>query len=319
MNCKEANEISISVFLESIGFKKLKSHRSGKEFFFENPLRTEDDASFSVNIEKNAWYDFGLGEGGKLIDLIQNRERTDVKGALNWLRNNLNVEFEKTENRIVERTFVEPPSRFSFRKSSKIFSYALKDYLTERNINLEMAQPYIQEIRFWDEDKKKEYFSLGMKNNSGGYSLRNKLGKVILTPNDIKYIPTNSKTDTILIFEGMFDFLSYLMIKKTSVLHYDVIILNTLTFAKRASLKIQKLEHIKKIISFLDNPKKGNEKSVTAMRSALNVISESKNEMFVANYIFKAYSDIAEYWETCQSHDEFELKAYPENAAFLFS
>ena len=319
MNCKEANEISISAFLESLGFKKLKGHRSGKEFFFENPLRTEDDASFSVNIEKNAWYDFGLGEGGKLIDLIKNRERTDVKGALNWLRHNLNLDIKQTENLVVEKKYEAPPPRFRFRKSTKIFSYALKDYLEERKIKFEMAEPYVQEIRFWDDDKKKEYFSLGMKNNSGGYSLRNKLGKVVLTPNDLKYIPTNSKTDTILVFEGMFDFLSYLMIKKTAVLPDDVIILNTLAYAKKAALHIEKLEHIDKIVSFLDNPKKEKELSVKAMKTALDSLHESKDTMYVGNYTYKAYSDIADYWVKCESHDDFDLRAYPENAAFLFS
>ena len=320
MNCKTANEISIPLFLESLGFKKLKKHRSGKEFFFENPIRSEKEASFSVHIEKNAWYDFGLGEGGKMVDLIKAKERTDVKGALSWLRNNLNnIDISNTDNLVKDREFIEPPARFQFRKSTRIFSFALKDYLKERNIDFEIAEPHVREIRFWDGEKKKEYFSLGMRNNSGGYSLRNKLGKVILAPNDIRYIPTNSKTDTILVFEGMFDFLSYLMIKKTTVLSEDVIILNTLTFAKRALKKIESLEHIERIISFLDNPRKDNVKSVETMTKALDILKSSDLDMYLANSLYEAYSDIAEYWESTGERKEPQLQSYPENAAFLFS
>ena len=215
MNCKTANEISISDFLQSKGFKKLESHRSNKEAFFENPIRSENVSSFSVNLEKNLWYDFGINKGGKFIDLIARMQKTDIKGALSWLDENLNnTSVSKPQ---IREFIVEKGPRFSFKKEKEIFSYALKDYLTERKISLEIAKPHLKEVRFYDNDKEKEYFSLGMKNDSGGYSLRCILGKVILAPNDMKYIPTNSITDTVLVFEGIFDFLSCLMIKKSSV------------------------------------------------------------------------------------------------------
>lgn len=319
MTCKDANEINISIFLESLGYKKLKKHRAGQEYFFQNPIREESDPSFTVNEKKNLWYDFGLGKGGKLVDLIIEKENTDVKGALNWLRNNNNNFEVKISETNKFQDFKEPPPRYQFRKSTRIFSYALKDYLKSRNINLDIAREYLQEIRYWDQVNEKEYFTLGMRNESGGYSTRNQLGKIVLAPNDIKYIATNSKTDTILVFEGIFDFLSYLMLKDTAAIKDDVIILNTLAFAKKGSLKISKLNHIKRIISFLDNPKKENPRSVDTMKKALDMLAGCKDKMYVANYFYKDYSDVAEYWQNTGKAIEMNFEPYPENSAFLFS
>lgn len=308
MTCKIANEISLEILLQSWGFKKLKSHRSGDEFFFENPIREDSAPSFSVNVKKNVWIDFLDMKGGKVVDLIMAIEKTDVKGALAWLRDNTNdIQIDDIKNRVSPVPYEKPEARFSFKKARPIFSYGLKDYLEDRGISINIAKTYLEEIRYYDREKKQEYFSLGIKNNSGGYALRNKLGKVILAPNDMKYIPSNVTTETILIFEGTFDFLSYLMIKKTSVLNDDVVILNTLAFTRKAAEMIKNLPHIQRIISFLDNPKEKSS-SQEAMDRALDYLSETHRKVFLANETFKGFEDIAAYWEANRNCQDIILK-----------
>ena len=297
MTCNIANNISLETLITSWGYKKLSSHRGGDEFYFENPIREEKVSSFSINIKKNVWIDFIDMKGGKVIDLIMVRENTDVKGALNWLRNNTNnIDVSEIKKTIESDAYEKPPARFRFRNSKEIFSYGLKDYLNERGIDLNIAKTHVREIRYYDEVKKKEFFSLGIKNNSGGYNLRNKIRKVILSPNDITYIASHASTNTILIFEGLFDFLSYLMIKKTSVVNDDVIILNTLAFSQRAVDFIITLPHIEIIHSYLDNPKEDNVKSQEAMDRALQVFVDSKKSLLIANETFKGFDDLSQYW-----------------------
>ena len=304
MTCKIANEISLDKLVESWGYKKLKSHKSGTEYFYENPLREETKSSFSINIQKNMWVDFGQSAsqsnktflGGRVIDLIMARENTDVKGALNWLKNNSGqIDISSIENKFNNVPFIAPPARFIFKAEKEIFSYVLKDYLKERGIDLNIAKKHVKEIRFYDTKNEKTFFALGLKNNSGGYALRNKNRSVVLTPHDIRYIPSRSIGDTILIFEGLFDFLSYLMIKKTSEPKEDIIILNTLAHTKKAVSQIRNL----------DKPL-----SVQNMNNALLELSKLSLEFYVANDTFKGFDDLAEYWQNTQVVDELVFSRY---------
>ena len=172
----------------------------------------------------------------------------------------------------------------------------MKDYLQERCIDLNIAKTHIKEIRFYDTITKKTLYALGIKNRSGGYNLRNAFGKIIISPNDINYIPSIAATNTILIFEGLFDYLSFLMIKKTSVLSEDVIILNTLAFSQRAADLIITLPHIEIIHSYLDNPKENNPKSQEAMERALNILIGSEKKLLIANDTFKGFDDLSHFW-----------------------
>lgn len=58
----------------------------------------------------------------------------------------------------------------------------------------------------------KEYYGIGFKNDSGGYEIRNPYIKTSSAPKDIKTITNNAKEAV--VFEGFFDFLSFITIHK---------------------------------------------------------------------------------------------------------
>lgn len=66
-----------------------KDHRERGKGMFLSPLRVESDASFHVSYLSNTWYDFGLGIGGGVIDLVcrlsgcERREALDVLSIIN--------------------------------------------------------------------------------------------------------------------------------------------------------------------------------------------------------------------------------------------
>ena len=58
-----------------------------------SPLREEHMPSFKVDYERNLWYDFGLGEGGSIIDLVMRLKRCDFAHAVRLLRNRERVPY----------------------------------------------------------------------------------------------------------------------------------------------------------------------------------------------------------------------------------
>jgi hypothetical protein len=60
-------------------------------------LRNEKTASFSINIAKNLWYDFGAGKGGSVIDLVAELDGISNTEAINKLAEEYNFKNEVTK------------------------------------------------------------------------------------------------------------------------------------------------------------------------------------------------------------------------------
>lgn len=50
-----------------------------------SPLRKEQTPSFKVDYTQNLWYDFGLGVGGSIVDLVMRLEKCDFTQAVRLL------------------------------------------------------------------------------------------------------------------------------------------------------------------------------------------------------------------------------------------
>ena len=66
MSCAAARQIDLVEYLDFLGCRpqQIRQHN----YWYLSPLREEKTASFKVNRTLNAWYDFGMGKGGDLID-----------------------------------------------------------------------------------------------------------------------------------------------------------------------------------------------------------------------------------------------------------
>ena len=67
MDIAEMRQIPIADFLRRLGHEPTR--RSGNELWYSAPYRSERTPSLRVNVEKNVWYDFGLGIGGDIFNL----------------------------------------------------------------------------------------------------------------------------------------------------------------------------------------------------------------------------------------------------------
>ena len=128
---------------------------------------------------------------------------------------------------------------------------ALIQYLKSRQIHLYKNIEHLKEIHYIINDKK--YFALAFRNISLGWEVRSKYSKICLGKKEISLIRNESKT--IRIYEGFFDYLSFLQIRENLQMEEsDYLILNSVALLEK---NISILENYEKIELFLDNDEAG--------------------------------------------------------------
>ena len=80
LSCGEARQIPIIEYLAKCGYQP--QYIRGNNYWYLSPLHEESHASFKVNTRLNAWFDFGIGEGGNMIDLGIRLYKCSVKDFL---------------------------------------------------------------------------------------------------------------------------------------------------------------------------------------------------------------------------------------------
>lgn len=69
MTIEELKSVSLTEYLSRHGYKCAR--QQGRRYWYSSPIRHGDATpSFKVNVETNLWYDFGLGKGGNIINLV---------------------------------------------------------------------------------------------------------------------------------------------------------------------------------------------------------------------------------------------------------
>ena len=252
MNCSQANQINIVDFLAKSCIVPTKS-RGGK-FWYNSPLRNEKTPSFIVDQNRNAWHDFGTGDGGHLIDLVRKMYNANVSEALSILKG-VNVTHQpisfaqQKEKKIPESTLL-------IKNVHALKNWALIKYLEDRGIPVQIASSYTEQANYTisnpDTGEVKNYFALAFKNDLTGYELRNKYFKGGTSPKTITTIPGNKKK--VNIFEGFMDFLSALVYYRQSFPCNSTIVLNSLSNLNRINKVLPNFDQIN---LFLDNDAAG--------------------------------------------------------------
>lgn len=214
--------------------------------FYLSPLRDEQDASFKVDYVQNLWYDFGVGRGGSIIDLVIEIENCNFQQAVERLRN----------DNISTATFVTSPTLRTLASGLKVSEDyplchpALINYLDSRAIDASIAKKFCREVHYSVGER--NYFAIGFRNDYGGWELRSERFKGCSTPKHITTIDNGS--DKALAFEGFMDFLSYLTIKRNDSPTCNIAVLNSVANAQKA---VPFLVRHRSIYTFLDNDDAG--------------------------------------------------------------
>lgn len=254
MNIQEAKQIKIADYLQSLGYTPVK--QQGNSLWYKSPFRQETEASFKVNINRNLWFDYGLGKGGNIIAFAQELYSSDYVPYL------LNKIAEQAPHvRPVSFSFRQQPSEPSFQQLDvrELTHPALLRYLQERGIDTALAKPECKDLHFINNGK--PYFAIGFPNVAGGYEVRNRFFKGCIAPKDISHIRQQGEPrEKCLVFEGMTDYLSFLTLRMRNyptipnLDRQDYVILNSVANASKA---INVLHGYERIHCLLDNDEAG--------------------------------------------------------------
>ncbi|WP_136480919.1 toprim domain-containing protein [Cognatitamlana onchidii] len=221
INCETARNFSVLTALEKLGY--FPNRTTEKEAWFLSPFRSETQASFKVSLTRNRWYDHGMGIGGNVIDLVSRILKCTVKEALEFLNNEISHFSFQQQPIILQRT-----TGIIITKVQEIKHPALIRYLQSRSIPLSIAKLYCKEV--WYTHKTKTYFAIGLKNDLGGWELRNKILKNSSSPKTFTHI--NQGHSQLIILEGMFDLMSLAVMSNVLLNTSDILILNSIAFIK---------------------------------------------------------------------------------------
>ena len=274
MNCDQIKEkISIRAVLESL--KIFPVRKNAKTAFYFALDREEKTPSFCVDYDKNKAFDFGSGKAYDIISIVQQINRCSVAEALNYLKNLNPVAYQA---KVDANT---PKCNYEILNIKKVEHLALLEYLKSRKV---LDQKHlVKEVHY--QLNTKLYFGLGFFNNSGGIEIRNKYSKICLGKKDVTLIknPKNEKKE-ICVFEGLFDFLTYLNFPNVHISNSDFLILNSTAMFFKAE---KELINYHKIVLFLDNDISG--KNLTS-----KILDKYKN-VEDCSILYKDFKDLNEW------------------------
>ncbi|MFN4254411.1 MAG: toprim domain-containing protein [Saprospiraceae bacterium] len=303
MNSQQAKHLSLPAILAKLGFDPVKSAKEGNELWYLSPFRAEKEASFHTSFlgGKWIWKDFG-DMGGTVIDFAMRFQNTDLKGALAFLsqiaprsskfskpfqpqHETLPEENDLFTPRVRQRQPESSENRLVFGRERPLQTTV--GYIQGRGIGLAIAKRYLVEIFFSNSETKKEYYAVGIKNRAGGYEIRNPYFKSSLGAKDITLIK-GRLGQSVGVFEGFMDFLSYLTDIKTDESERDAIILNSASFEK-AALELIKSKGYQKVHLFFDNDKTGHGLTASFIESLDGVAVQPENHRYHPHKDYNEY------------------------------
>lgn len=274
ISCAEAREIDMVDYLAGLGFQPAKIR--GGNFWYHSPFRNERTPSFKINRKLNRWYDFGEGSGGNLIDFAIRYKNWTVGEFLQSLSGN--------PNPIPKRPAVERPDASAetipIVGDHTLSSHALIEYLNLRRIPIRIADRYCREVNY--KVRGKTYYAIGFRNDAGGWELRNPYFKGSISPKYYSLIKNGKQT--LCVFEGFMDFLTFLTLIPDAGDLYDHLTLNSLAFFEAAK---SAMESYKEIWLFLDRDTAGMD--VAAYAQSLGSKYNDKSNLY------QGYKDLNDY------------------------
>ncbi len=255
MTIKDAKEMDMVDYLSQLGYKP--DHSTGNNYWYTSPQKTQKERtpSFKINRKLNSWYDWSEGKniGGNLVDFGILYHQCSVADFLEKLNGN------KISIRQVPLEKEDRESQIKILTVRDLQSLPLVKYLNQRKIPAHIYNNHCKEVTYQLKDK--NYYSIGFKNDSGGYELRNEYSKLSSSPKGSTFINNGAKE--VATFEGFFNFLSYqLLEEKNQLPKHNYLILNSASFFNK---QLSLMNAHEKVLLYLDNDKTGRKFSEQAI------------------------------------------------------
>lgn len=255
--------------------KDVSFTRSG---LIKSPFRDERTPSFHILAGGYGWVDFGDGTKGGVIDLVMRLEHCDRYFAIKRIIEIKNGGrfFIPVSKQISQSAYRQAPA-LKVVSSAFISDDTLLRYASGRGISEDILRLYCREVAVRKGRSNSVQSYIGFPNNGDGFVLRSAesgpCGKrctnsapTYLSPDGI--LIAEPADCTVAIFEGFFDFLSFIERRRSThgiIPDCDICVLNSVTNMKRSLDFI--LGH-ESIDLFLDNDKAGRDTSEAIIKAA---------------------------------------------------
>lgn len=268
---------------------------------YYSPFRNEVSPSFHINHKANVWYDHGTGVGGGVLDLVRLLTNCTVREGLDFLASVKGVIPESVNVTRASSQIQKEPMINIIKTYSPVENETLKAYAHNRGICSDILNRYCQEVVYEIKGKRNHRFhAIGFPNCEGGYVLRSTKQKRC-TGNAPTWIDSNEKVsdvksaDTLYVFEGFMDFLSWKMMDEFTFDRYDCCVLNSVTNLGKIIAKVAEYDTVK---TFLDNDDAGL-RAFSQLAQALETTDVSISEM---SGLYDGYKDLNEMLVKTRTH-----------------
>lgn len=168
--------------------------------------------------------------------------------------------------------------------------FPLTQYLKERFIHPNITNSYLEEVHFRYGNGNIQK-AVGFKNDAGAFEVRNRNFKGLVGKKKAVTSINTNQANTILVFEGFFDFLAFCTKNRNTKLVQGFIILNSIHGQTEAIEIINKTTPAR-VIMYLDNDNAG-KRAFENIRREINVLNIENN----ANE-YSDFKDYSEYWQS---------------------
>ncbi len=307
MNIIQAKQILLQKLVEQLGGKYAK-HGRPHEAWYYSPFRPDEKTpSFKVNELTNRWHDFGHitsrskgnGSGGDPIDLwcdYYNKDRrTGTREALVALENI----YDGIPRQKPKTLPQEKPRYEIIQLHKKIFYLNLKEELNRRCLSHNIAGLYLKQAFVRDNKLPlKKINGFAFANDKGGFeiSIPNPYNGTCFKTSTKPKAPTKIEGEDnsrAMVFEGFWDFLTWLEMNKMERLPCTVYVLNSVSFIGIiAEELIKQKEAVNRIDLFLDNDAAGE----NALHTMASLLEEANIVCADMSQGYKPYKDLNAYW-----------------------
>ncbi|WP_337045433.1 toprim domain-containing protein [Emticicia sp. 17c] len=286
----QAKAVPLTSIMQSIGHEL--QHQSGNELLYYSPFRDERTPSFSIDVNKNLWSDFGNSKkyekGDSPIGFVMLYHKLTFPAAVEWL-----LRFDGCVKTATYMVTHEKEQALKVLAIKQITNPKLIQYAESRSISYTVLSKYCKEVIYKHTASNRIYTAIGFKNNADGYELRfkgkdnGKDFKACLGKKDITFID-NFQSD-LLVFEGFFDFLSFIELDVYNF-QANYLILNSIALLNRFDFT-----PVNAIYSYLDNDKGGRN-----TYDKIKQLHQPKHIINASAWNFPNHKDLNEYL-VCQN------------------
>ena len=226
---------------------------------YYSPFREERTPSFHISTEQNVWYDFGTSEGGGVLDLVRRLRRCSWEEAYDFLAT-IDRTIVPDDGVTVRKERKDKGGAVTIMSTSRSFRPSLLSYAEGRGIPGEILRRYCHEVTYSIEGMPgRTFYAIGFRNSAGGYALRNSRYKMCSSSAATYLSPTGGQTaepqsQNVMVFEGFFDFLSYMVLSGRQEPGYDICVLNSVANLEKT---LGWLYAHRSVVTFLDNDDAG--------------------------------------------------------------